>query len=308
YEYTDYEDLCFDSYIVPTSDLKPGELRLLEVDNRVVLPIELPIRILISSEDVYSTDNIQKFVGLIIVSYQLTDIITYTSIPNYIYWLNKLTRSTTSYIYSYNTIIYKPRYSNSTMSRSRTPISLIPILIIIETISLFIQPIALAVRLTANITQGFLCSTNQTTPQPLKRRILKQNNRAIYFLVEAVLTTATHSPKCGAADKTLQGQSFLRDGGKRVLIVSILSRSLLLGPGSRSLHLMAPLIDALYVKGTLSQEAPSAALTFLFSREGHEVLPVLLFQRLLLQFAKQLILIDILVLLQLLLKGESHGF
>ena len=40
YEYTDYEDLSFDSYIIPTSELKPGELRLLEVDNRVVLPIE----------------------------------------------------------------------------------------------------------------------------------------------------------------------------------------------------------------------------------------------------------------------------
>lgn len=52
YEYTDYEDLTFDSYIVPTQDLKPGELRLLEVDNRVVLPMELTIRILISSEDV----------------------------------------------------------------------------------------------------------------------------------------------------------------------------------------------------------------------------------------------------------------
>ncbi|MBL2340660.1 hypothetical protein ELJ14_31855 [Klebsiella pneumoniae] len=38
--------------MIPTNDLKPGELRLLEVDNRVVLPIELPIRILISSEDV----------------------------------------------------------------------------------------------------------------------------------------------------------------------------------------------------------------------------------------------------------------
>lgn len=52
YEYTDYEDLSFDSYIIPTSDLKPGELRLLEVDNRVVLPMEITIRILISSEDV----------------------------------------------------------------------------------------------------------------------------------------------------------------------------------------------------------------------------------------------------------------
>lgn len=52
YEYTDYEDLNFDSYIIPTQDLKPGELRLLEVDNWLVLPIEITICILISSEDV----------------------------------------------------------------------------------------------------------------------------------------------------------------------------------------------------------------------------------------------------------------
>nr|YP_161263.1 cytochrome c oxidase subunit II [Phascogale tapoatafa]CAG26384.1 cytochrome c oxidase subunit II [Phascogale tapoatafa] len=52
YEYTDYEDLTFDSYMIPTQDLTPGQLRLLEVDNRMVLPMELPIRMLISSEDV----------------------------------------------------------------------------------------------------------------------------------------------------------------------------------------------------------------------------------------------------------------
>nr|YP_010579406.1 cytochrome c oxidase subunit II [Geomys pinetis]UFK29031.1 cytochrome c oxidase subunit II [Geomys pinetis] len=52
YEYTDYEDLMFDSYMIATSDLKPGEFRLLEVDNRVVLPMDLSIRMLISSEDV----------------------------------------------------------------------------------------------------------------------------------------------------------------------------------------------------------------------------------------------------------------
>nr|ANN03088.1 cytochrome c oxidase subunit II [Bison priscus] len=52
YEYTDYEDLSFDSYMIPTSELKPGELRLLEVDNRVVLPMEMTVRMLVSSEDV----------------------------------------------------------------------------------------------------------------------------------------------------------------------------------------------------------------------------------------------------------------
>nr|YP_009368286.1 cytochrome c oxidase subunit 2 [Lepilemur scottorum]ADP68417.1 cytochrome c oxidase subunit 2 [Lepilemur scottorum] len=52
YEYTDYENLNFDSYMIPLSDLKPGELRLLEVDNRIALPTEMSIRMLISSEDV----------------------------------------------------------------------------------------------------------------------------------------------------------------------------------------------------------------------------------------------------------------
>nr|ALE33016.1 cytochrome c oxidase subunit II [Plecotus macrobullaris]ALE33107.1 cytochrome c oxidase subunit II [Plecotus macrobullaris] len=52
YEYTDYEDLVFDSYMIPTQELTPGQFRLLEVDNRVVLPAELTIRMLISSEDV----------------------------------------------------------------------------------------------------------------------------------------------------------------------------------------------------------------------------------------------------------------
>lgn len=52
YEYTDYDELNFDSYIIPTSELKPGDLRLLEVDNRAVLPIEITIRVLVTSEDV----------------------------------------------------------------------------------------------------------------------------------------------------------------------------------------------------------------------------------------------------------------
>lgn len=52
YEYTDYEDLGFDSYMVPTQDLVPGQFRLLETDHRIVVPIESPIRVLVSAEDV----------------------------------------------------------------------------------------------------------------------------------------------------------------------------------------------------------------------------------------------------------------
>lgn len=52
YEYTDYGGLIFNSYILPPLFLNPGDLRLLEVDNRVVLPIEAPVRIIITSQDV----------------------------------------------------------------------------------------------------------------------------------------------------------------------------------------------------------------------------------------------------------------
>jgi heme/copper-type cytochrome/quinol oxidase subunit 2 len=42
----------FTSYPKSTEDLIKGELRLLEVDNRVILPILKPIRILITANDV----------------------------------------------------------------------------------------------------------------------------------------------------------------------------------------------------------------------------------------------------------------
>nr|QIS91933.1 ATP synthase F0 subunit 6 [Geocapromys ingrahami] len=51
---------------------------------------------------------------------------------------------------------YKTKMSLAHFLPQGTPIPLIPMLVIIETISLFIQPMALAVRLTANITAGHL--------------------------------------------------------------------------------------------------------------------------------------------------------
>nr|YP_004347603.1 cytochrome c oxidase subunit II [Auriglobus modestus]BAK09785.1 cytochrome c oxidase subunit II [Auriglobus modestus] len=52
YEYTDYNDLSFDSYMVPTQDLAPGQFRLLEADHRMVVPVDSPTRVLVSAEDV----------------------------------------------------------------------------------------------------------------------------------------------------------------------------------------------------------------------------------------------------------------
>jgi len=57
YQYPDYIDndnniIEFDSYIVPESDLEEGRLRMLEVDNRVIVPESTDIRFVITSGDV----------------------------------------------------------------------------------------------------------------------------------------------------------------------------------------------------------------------------------------------------------------
>nr|YP_009685858.1 cytochrome c oxidase subunit II [Aphyosemion gabunense]QDV92586.1 cytochrome c oxidase subunit II [Aphyosemion gabunense] len=52
YEYTDYEALVFDSYMIPTQDLSPGQFRLLEADHRMVIPVESPVRVLVTADDV----------------------------------------------------------------------------------------------------------------------------------------------------------------------------------------------------------------------------------------------------------------
>jgi cytochrome c oxidase subunit 2 len=42
----------FDSYITPVTELRKGDFRLLETDNRVNLPSQIPIRVLVTSRDV----------------------------------------------------------------------------------------------------------------------------------------------------------------------------------------------------------------------------------------------------------------
>nr|AFG29140.1 cytochrome c oxidase subunit II [Tetanocera loewi] len=52
YEYSDFLNIEFDSYMIPTTDLPLDGFRLLDVDNRVVLPMNSHIRILVSAADV----------------------------------------------------------------------------------------------------------------------------------------------------------------------------------------------------------------------------------------------------------------
>nr|ADI46531.1 cytochrome c oxidase subunit II [Tachycineta bicolor] len=52
YEYTDFKDLTFDSYMTPTSDLPLGHFRLLEVDHRVIVPANSTIRVIVTANDV----------------------------------------------------------------------------------------------------------------------------------------------------------------------------------------------------------------------------------------------------------------
>ncbi len=52
YQYPDNGNIAFDSNIIPENELKEGQIRLLEVDNRVILPINTKIRIQTTGADV----------------------------------------------------------------------------------------------------------------------------------------------------------------------------------------------------------------------------------------------------------------
>ena len=52
YTYPDHGDLTFDSIPIAESDLKPGQPRLLAVDNPVVVPVGATVQVLVNSDDV----------------------------------------------------------------------------------------------------------------------------------------------------------------------------------------------------------------------------------------------------------------
>nr|ABV71233.1 cytochrome oxidase subunit II [Libnotes perkinsi] len=52
YEYSDFSNIEFDSYMIPTNELNNNGFRLLDVDNRIILPMNSQIRILVTAADV----------------------------------------------------------------------------------------------------------------------------------------------------------------------------------------------------------------------------------------------------------------
>jgi len=52
YEYSDFFNIEFDSYIIPTNELNNYNFRLLDVDNRIRVPYNSQIRLLVTSFDV----------------------------------------------------------------------------------------------------------------------------------------------------------------------------------------------------------------------------------------------------------------
>ena len=51
YEYPD-ENIAYDSYMIPENEIQPGQKRLLEVDNPLVVPVGSKIKVLLSGNDV----------------------------------------------------------------------------------------------------------------------------------------------------------------------------------------------------------------------------------------------------------------
>nr|YP_002265538.1 cytochrome c oxidase subunit II [Chaetosoma scaritides]ACF35097.1 cytochrome c oxidase subunit II [Chaetosoma scaritides] len=52
YEYSDFKNIEFDSYMIPMNEMSNSNFRLIDVDNRISIPFKSQIRMLISSSDV----------------------------------------------------------------------------------------------------------------------------------------------------------------------------------------------------------------------------------------------------------------
>ena len=61
YVYPDHGNFTFDSYMIADGDLQPGQLRLLETDNRVVVPVQTNVRVQTTASDVLHSWAMPQF-------------------------------------------------------------------------------------------------------------------------------------------------------------------------------------------------------------------------------------------------------
>jgi cytochrome c oxidase subunit 2 len=61
YAYPDNGNFTFDAYMIADADLQPGQLRLLETDNRVVVPVGANVRIQTTADDVLHSWAVPQF-------------------------------------------------------------------------------------------------------------------------------------------------------------------------------------------------------------------------------------------------------
>lgn len=61
YQYPDNGNISFDSYMIKDAEIKPGQLRLLDVDNHVVVPVDTKIRVQLTAADVIHSWAVPAF-------------------------------------------------------------------------------------------------------------------------------------------------------------------------------------------------------------------------------------------------------
>ena len=61
YEYPDHDGLTFDALMIADEDIEEGQFRLLETDNRVVVPVDTSIQVLLTADDVIHSWAVPAF-------------------------------------------------------------------------------------------------------------------------------------------------------------------------------------------------------------------------------------------------------
>nr|YP_008593208.1 cytochrome c oxidase subunit II [Sepia apama]BAN81935.1 cytochrome oxidase subunit 2 [Sepia apama] len=86
YEYSDFMNIEFDSYMMPSNELNLGDFRLLETDHHLVLPMKTNTRVIVSSTDVIHSWTVPSL-GLKVdaVPGRLNQLMLYSSKPGLYY-------------------------------------------------------------------------------------------------------------------------------------------------------------------------------------------------------------------------------